>query len=101
MRTTRTIKGLDDVERDYEISYAVNSGCRDTRWEPGEAPSVDVSSVKLDGQPIPNADWETLGFDPINEDLENDLLEEAADHAEAMRDDAADARMDEIRRHSR
>jgi hypothetical protein len=99
-RTNRTIEGPDGVERTYEIEFTVRPGCPATRFEPGEAPCAEIVAVRLDGQKVPAAEWEGLGLDPLDADLHNGLIETDADYAEALREDAAEARA-EMRRESR
>lgn len=80
------------------VTYTVTTGHRGYYGQPAEGPSVEVTRLTLyrGTRPAPCPDW-------LSDDLTEDaafiarLLADAAEQDECARDDAADARREEMR----
>jgi hypothetical protein len=86
--------GDDGHDIDAKIAYTVSKGYPDTWEEPGCGPSVSIHAIYIDGGYAPG--W-LIGMAEEDEALAAELLAHAADTDEHARDQAADARRDDMR----
>jgi hypothetical protein len=85
--------GGDGHDLSVRINYSVSKGYADTLEEPGCGPSVSINSISAGGADAPAWLWAMAEAD---ESLTGELLAHAADCDERARDDAADARRDDL-----
>lgn len=92
------IGGLATSYVTAHVTYTVTTGHQGYYGQPAEGPAVEVTGLTLrrGARPAPCPDW--LADDLISDDaFIARLLSEAAEQDECARDDAADARREEMR----